>query len=456
MLIAADRVVIGGTIQRDVGIQVDGTGRIARVSHVDTMGTPDLTLDRRILLPGFVNAHSHAFQRLLRGRTQRAGPGSDTFWTWRDAMYHVASKLDPVGIYIASRQAFTEMLLAGVTTVGEFHYIHHQPGGIPYDDCSEMGDAVARAAMDAGIRFCMLRVIYMRGDFDEPADGLQKRFCEPTLEDVWNGIENLFRRMQAYESPLLTWGVAAHSVRAVPPDAVIGIKTSVSHLPFHIHVSEQRREVDGCIRHYGAPPVELLGRQGVLDSETTLVHATHLRAGEAKRIEGTGASVCVCPTTEADLGDGLVDASDLFKRNVPLCLGTDGQTTSSILEEARRLEMHERLRTERRNLLVRGEGDWVAKHVLDAATVHGARALDVMSGRIDPGYWADFVAFDMDTPELAGLTDEALLGGIMFSADTRAIGEVIVGGRVVVEGGQHCNQEEITPAYTTLANEIFA
>ena len=455
MLVAADRMMVDGEIRRDYGLKLDDAGRIANVGPLAQLGEPDLNLSRRVIFPGFVNVHSHAFQRVLRGRTQVAGPVEDNFWTWREKMYLAASKLTPDDVFVIARQAFMEMLLCGVTSVGEFHYVHHKPSGGAYADPSELAMAVARAACDVGMRLRLLRTVYLRGGFDTSPSELQQRFCEPSIDISLGCVEALIDAFDRAADPRLSVGVAAHSVRAMPIDSIVALKTSLIERPFHIHVSEQRREVERCKEVHGVGPVALLAESGVLDGLTTLVHATHLEPGEAKEIQLRGSSVCVCPSTEADLGDGLIEASRLMRAKVPLCLGTDGQTRSSILEEARLLEMHERLHVEKRTVLSRAEGDEPARYCLDAATKFGARSLDLEVGELAQGLWGDLAVFDLDDPHLGGLDDDSLLAGIIYSADSRALTDVMVGGEWVVRERQHAKREESAQAFAQTAARIY-
>ncbi len=454
MLLAAERVVVDGEVRSGMGIRIDARGHIEAVAELSRLGRPDRKLAGKLLVPGFVNAHSHAFHRLLRGRTQIASPQGDSFWTWREAMYRVAAALDPEALFVAARQAFIEMLLAGITTVGEFHYLHHTADGNPYTDPLELIDPVLRAANAAGIRLCLLDALYMRGDFASPARGAQLRFADDSLDAMADRVSALHRRLASGDGRL-TWGVAAHSLRTVPIDAIVGLKTRFANVPLHIHASEQHREVLASIQTYGGRPVELLANAGVLDGLTTLVHATHVVPEEMQLIAQTGAIVCVCPSTEADLGDGLTPAADFHARGVPLCLGTDGQTLSSIVEEARRLEMHERLRLERRNLLA-GPTQAVAPVLLRAAGETGAAALGLKAGRIAPGMCADLVSYSLDDPTLAGADDDTLLAALMLSADSRALRDVMVAGRLVVEDGQHADAAASGADFTILARRLFS
>lgn len=456
MLITAERVLVDDLPRAGVGVRVAGDGRIAEVGALLEMGPPDVELRGKLLVPGLVNAHSHAFQRLLRGRTQLAGPTHDSFWTWRDAMYVVASRLDPDSMYVVARHAFLEMLLAGVTTVGEFHYVHHRPDGAPYDDPSELALAVTRAANDAGVRLCLIRAVYLRGDFDAPLSPLQARFCDGAVDEAMERITALDERLATAGGSRVSLAVAAHSVRAVPIGSLAALKSWWGGQSFHIHVSEQRREVEGCMKAHGMSPVALLAENGVLDGATTLVHATHLTDGDAELIARHGSTVCVCPSTEADLGDGLGPIAELYGRGVPFALGTDGQTLSSVLAEARRLEMHERLRLERRNVLAREPGNSTASAVFTAATRGGARSLGLMAGRVEPGAHADFATYDLDDPALAGCDDASLLAALVFSSDSRAVRDVMVGGRFAVRDGEHAQAEASVRALSALGRQLFA
>ena len=455
MLITADKVLYGGIFHERFGIKTNHYGRVMEVGPLSVLGRPDRTLSGKALLPGMVNAHSHAFQRLLRGITQVAGPSSDTFWTWRQAMYHVASKLEPQDVYMVARQVFLEMLLCGITTVGEFHYLHNTPEGVPYQNPYAMLDALLHAAGDVGIRLAVIHTVYLRGDFNTLPNATQKRFCAPSLDAACDYFDAAVERIISHNDPRLSWAIAAHSIRGVPYDAIVGLKTRLGHMPYHIHVSEQAREVEACMAQHGVSPIELLVRAEVCDASTTLIHATHATPREVELLQNTGSIVCVCPTTEADLGDGLTPAADMFARGIKLCLGTDGQTQTSLLSEMRSLEMHERLRLQARNLLTTGPQDSPATNLWSMATRWGSAALGVDAGVIAPGKYADFVTFDLQDPALAGANDASLLAAITFSADSRAIRDVIVGGAFVVEDGVHPQSRPIQQSYTRLCHKLL-
>lgn len=446
MRIAADALLIDGAVRRGLAVEIDEAGRIVAVGEAGKLGVPDLVLEGRLLMQGMVNAHSHAFQRLLRGQTQRASPGEDNFWSWREAMYRVVEQIEPELLEATARQLFTEMLVAGITTVGEFHYLHHDRGGTRYDDPLALIDPLIRAARDVGIRLVLLDTLYLRGDFDAEPSAAQARFIDRSLEEMAERAELIDQRA-TFSNGLVGWGVAAHSVRTVPIDAIVGLKTRFATKPFHIHASEQRREVRDCQSHCAATPVELLASHAVLDGMTTLVHATHVSPAEAAMVGSFGSTVCVCPSTEADLGDGITPASEFLAAQAGLALGSDGETVASLIDEARRLETHERLRLERRNVLSTSSEPEVATHLLRAATVGGAKSLGVEAGLWSPGAWADLIAVDLNHLALAGCDDEALPAALVLSTAGDVVRDVIVGGQFVVRDGAHPKAAETAKAY---------
>jgi formimidoylglutamate deiminase len=306
-----------------------------------------------------------------------------------------------------------------------------------------------------GIRIVLLRTVYLRGDFDTEPGEHQRRFCDGSLEEASTRIDALQRAVAGWDDGRVSVGVAAHSVRAMSKESIVSLKALHGNLPWHIHVSEQRREVESCKEVYGAGPVELLARNGALDGLTTLVHATHLEPGEAERIAEFDATVCVCPSTEADLGDGLINATALAKLGVRMALGTDGQTLSSVLQEARRLEMHERLRRETRNALALEEGASPVDRIFAGASAHGALALNVSAGELAEGLWADCVSYDLNDPHLVGLDDDSLLGTLLFSGDSRALSDVMVGGEWVVRDGVHPLSEKTCGEFADLTRVLF-
>jgi formiminoglutamate deiminase len=367
-------------------------------------------IDGDIHLPALCSAHSHAFQRAMRGRAQRGG-GHDDFWSWREAMYAVADSLTPESLYQISRIAYEELRRSGVRTVGEFHYVHHQPGGQPYADRLQLAEAVIAAARAEKMRICLVRVIYHRAGPDRPAEGAQKRFSDASLDTALRDVEELWTRYA--DAADVRVGVAPHSVRAVPPEwlAPIAAFAERRKIPLHMHVAEQPGEVEACVAETGRRPVELLADQGVLSDRFVAVHATHLTAAEAEMLGQARALVCLCPTTERDLGDGLPDVTALVRAGARLTAGVDSHVLTSALEDLRCIELGERLRTRRRNVL--GNEDSSAAEVLwRAGSQHGA----VACGFDDAG---GTVRIDRAAHELSLVPDEYLLDAIVFSGTER-------------------------------------
>ena len=405
MTFHAEYAWIDGRVERDVLIEV-ADGRFTAVTPASAPGTA--TRLAGLVLPGLANAHSHAFHRALRGRTQS---GRGTFWTWRELMYEVAGRLDPDSYFRLARAVYGEMALAGITCVGEFHYLHHGPDGRPYDDPNAMGHALIEAARAAGIRITLLDTLYLSSSVDNQAlQGVQRRFGDGSA-DRWR--ERVAQLKPAEGARI---GAAYHSVRAVPADAIEPVDG-----PLHIHLSEQRAENEACLAVHGCTPAELLRRRGVLGPDTTVVHATHLTDGDIATLAGTG--VCFCPTTERDLADGIGPARALERS--PLSLGSDSHAVIDILAEAHALEMHERLATERR-------GHFTAAELLAAATNHGSLGFHD-AGRIAVGQRADLVAVGMDSVRTAG-ADPAQL---VFAATAADVTDVVADGRTIVSDRRH-------------------
>jgi formiminoglutamate deiminase len=369
-----------------------------------------------VTLPGFANAHSHAFHRALRGRTQT---GTGTFWTWREGMYALAARLEPDSYYRLARGVYAEMALAGITTVGEFHYLHHSPGGRPYADPNAMGEALIQAAADAGIRITLLDTLYLAGGFGMPLEPAQRRFGDGSLEAWLDRVEKLHPPSHA------VIGGAVHSVRAVPDEAIAAFACSTEGRPVHVHLSEQRSENESCRLEHGCSPTELLERCGLLGPDLTAVHATHLAGHDIDLLRRSGTTASFCPTTERDLADGLGPAHALAEAGVRLSLGTDSNAIVDMFEEARAVEMHERLVSEERGRFTAGE-------LLDAMTRHDSLGWPD-AGRIEVGARADLVTVGLRTPRTAGIDPS----GVVYAATAADITDVIVDGRRIVAGGRH-------------------
>lgn len=438
----ADWTWLDGTLHRDLAVTIQG----GVVTAVGPPAGPVQRLPGRVLLPGFVNAHSHAFQRVLRGRVEAAG---GSFWGWRDAMYRAVDRLTPDLLEAATRFAFVEMVAAGWTHVVEFHYVHHQAGGTPYDDPAELSRRVLAAAEFAGIGITLLPVAYQRGGAGVPAAGGQLRFLHTA-----DAFARLVEELRGEEREGVRVGFAAHSVRAVDR-AFLAELVRLPAEVVHAHVSEQPREIRECLAEHGRRPIELLADVGLLGSRFTGVHATHLGDGEAELLGETGSAVCVCPTTERNLGDGLPDLGALLAAGVPLSLGTDSHARIDPFAEARALEDGERLRSGKRVVLA--AGGTTAAAVLAAATTGGARCAGVPGGRLVVGAPADLVAVALDEASCAGTEDDpdALAGALLLTASPRDVTDVWVRGRRVVADRRHARMAEAAAGFRSAVATIY-
>lgn len=379
---------------------------------------------RGLVLPGFANGHSHAFHRALRGRTHDE---RGSFWSWRERMYNVAERLDPDSYLTLAQATYAEMVLAGVSAVGEFHYLHHQPGGHPYDDPNAMGRALITAAEAAGIRLTLLDTCYLEGGFSAtghlPLDDRQRGFSDV---DVVRWTERCATLSPVDDAGWIL-GAAIHSVRAVKRQDLGTVVDAARGKPLHVHLSEQPRENAECVSLYGITPTSLLEQAGALGPATTVVHATHVSADDRRMLGSSGSAACVCPTTERDLGDGIGPARALLDAGSPVCVGSDQHAAIDIFEEARALEMNLRLATGER-------GHFLPAELLTAMTEAGHRSLGWNdAGRLEVGARADLVAVDLDTIRTAG----SVPSQVLFAAGTADIHAVVVDGRTVVADGQH-------------------
>lgn len=412
-------------LQANKAISISNGGRIAAIvpytkgSFLPPAGPGVAEIDLLpgvALLPGFVNAHSHVFQRALRGHTHRPLSRQDTFWTWRRAMYSSAQRLTPDLLYEGALRTYREMLAAGYTTVGEFHYVHHQPDGTPYADPNAMSRALLQAGRDTGIRVVLLMTAYAQSGFSQPPEEGQRRFCDASVEAYLERVDAL----RASGAPV---GVAPHSVRAVPENWFRAI-ASYSHkhnLPMHVHADEQVAEIEQCQATYGCTPIELLERFSALGKLTTVIHATHANAAEIDLLARYGCTVCVCPTTEGDLGDGIAPYMELLAQGIPLAIGSDSNTRLDPIEELRWAEYSARMRYQRRRVLIADALASPGPLLLDYGTRRGAQALGLETGIIAPGMLADFVAIDMTHPALEGWNAEDFLDVLFFGASAGVV-----------------------------------
>jgi formimidoylglutamate deiminase len=450
----------GYRFKRDTAILCDEAGRIVCLAAADEVEHP-IRLKGRALLPGLINAHSHAFQRVIRGRTEyRTANSKDSFWTWREMMYSAAARLSPEDVYHSSRMAFLEMALSGITAVGEFHYLHHAPDGSRYDDPNLLAKEVVRAASDVGLRIALLPVAYARSGYETEPNPQQIRFIEKEVDVYLKNVEQLISDFEDASS--MAWiGVAPHSVRAVPLNYLRAVVQFANErkLPVHMHVAEQQAEVSACIQEYGRSPVALLATEGLLSERFTGVHSIHVSPKAVRMIADARAMVCACPTTERNLGDGIVPADEFFKHGVRVSLGTDSHVEIDLLEDARELEYHLRLQKMGRAVLASAEGHGhsvLAARLFDCATMNGAASIHAPSGSLETGRPADFFTVDLDDPSIAGASEGDLLSNVVFSLSKTAVRDVVVGGKRIVEDGKHLQQEEIVERFQKLQEKLWS
>lgn len=454
LLFAEDRFLSGA------GLLVGDDGRIQAVTGPDAAQTisADATvveLPGRALLPGFINAHSHAFQRLIRGKAESRVTSGRDFWSWRNTMYHAAAQLDPQGVYDSARMAFLEMALAGTTTVGEFHYLHTAPDGRPYEDPNLLARQVIAAAQSVGLRIVLLRAAYFRSGYQLSRDPGQTRFFESLPDFLRNTA--LLRTAFPDSSDDVRIGVAPHSIRAVPLNEVreIAAFARSADVPLHMHISEQTAENEACIREYGTTPVTLLANAHLPGSNWTAIHATHISAEEMGRLAEAGVTICACPTTERNLGDGIFCADRVMQHGIPVALGSDSQAQIDPLEDARQLDYHLRLKCRQRAILDQIADQPLAQRLFACATANGGRALTVPAGNFASGSLADFFTVDLRDASIAGHSAADLLALIVFGLDRSAIREVGVGGKLIVRDGHHTLQDDIVSRYADLHAKVW-
>ncbi|MEU5091457.1 formimidoylglutamate deiminase [Streptomyces sp. NPDC021356] len=414
---------LGTHVEPGVALDVRD-GRIAAVRTGVAAPPPGAEPLRGLTIPGLANAHSHAFHRALRGTVQ---VGSGTFWTWREVMYATADRLTPDTYHALARAVYAEMALAGITAVGEFHYVHHAPGGARYTDPNAMGEALIEAAAEAGIRITLLDTCYLSAGFGQPPDEHQLRFSDTTAE-AWAERCSLLK-----ERDHARIGAAVHSVRAVPARelATVARWAEGRRAPLHVHLSEQTAENDACLHAHGCTPTRLLADHGVLGPRTTGVHNTHLTEDDIALLGTTGTGTCMCPTTERDLADGIGPAPALQRAGSPLSLGSDSHAVVDLLEEARAMELNERLRT-------RTRGHWTAAALLRAAGEDGHAALGWDdAGSLTTGALADFTTIALDSVRTAGPLPRLGAETAVFAASAADVRHTVVGGRHVVRDGAH-------------------
>jgi formiminoglutamate deiminase len=418
-------------------------GRFAAID-VGRPAPPDAVRLAGVTIPGLANCHSHAFHRALRGRTQR---GTGSFWTWRDQMYAVADRLDPERYYRLARATYAEMVLAGITCVGEFHYLHHDPAGRAYDDANAFGHALIAAARDVGIRIALLDTCYLAAGFGRDPEGVQRRFSDG---DAYRWADRVEALAAAYAGASdVVVGAAIHSVRAVPADqiGVVAAWAGRHRAPLHVHLSEQPAENTDCLAATGRTPTALLEEHGAVGPLTSAVHATHLTDDDVAQLGSAGAYACFCPTTERDLADGIGPSTALRNAGATLTLGSDSHAIVDPFEEMRAVELDERLASRRR-------GSWPAPDLLRSGTVDGHRSLGFPdAGTIAVGARADLVAVATDSVRTAGTGGG--VEGVVFAATAGDVTDVVSSGTHIVVAGAHRLLPDVTGELAGTIDELW-
>jgi formimidoylglutamate deiminase len=433
--------------QTEVTLGVDADGQL-----IDAIGAGATETLGQWVLPGMPNLHSHAFQRAMAGLAERRGKSEDSFWSWRETMYAFAATIGPDELQAIAAQLYVEMLKAGYTQVCEFHYLHHRPDGSPYADPAAMSLALVEAAREAGIGLTLLPVLYMSGGFDgRPLSERQRRFGH----DV-DGFMALVERLRALEHPLLRVGIALHSLRAVPAPAMRAVLDAVAgtDLPIHIHIAEQIGEVQDCLAVRDARPVEWLFDHAAVDARWCLVHATHMTADEMRRLAACGAVAGLCPSTEANLGDGLFPLAAYLDAGGALGIGSDSHISVSPVEELRWLEYGQRLATRHRNVAARRAGASVGATLWTAALTGGTQASGLPSGALATGQRADLLVLDDASPLLAARDAASILDSFLFAGNTPLVRDVMVAGRWIVRDFRHHDEARIAQRYRASAERL--
>ena len=438
-----DAALLPGGWARDVALDVAAGGSILSVAA----GASPLGRERLpgIALPGLPNLHSHTFQRAMAGLTETRGPASDSFWTWRQAMYAFLDGLSPDDLEAIAAFAMMEMLERGFTAVAEFHYLHHDPAGQPYADLAEMSARIAAAAVQTGIGLTLLPALYAQGGFGgQPAQPGQRRFLND-VERFLRLLDGARRAVAPLEDAVL--GVAPHSLRAVAPDALADLLAVVPNGPVHIHVAEQVQEVEDCLAWSGQRPVAWLLAHAPVDRRWCLVHATHMDAAEVQALAASGAVAGLCPITEGNLGDGVFPGAEFLGAGGRIGVGSDSNVEITAPGELRLLEYSQRLARRARNVLAVTPGASTGRTLYDAALAGGAQALGRRIGRLEAGCRADLVVLDAAHPAFSAVHDDGWLDAYVFTAGSGAVDQVLVAGQTLVSAGRHREREAITARY---------
>ncbi|MCU1730995.1 MULTISPECIES: formimidoylglutamate deiminase [unclassified Pseudomonas] len=448
----AERALLPSGWAENVRIEVGADGLLTRVqANAEADGAEKLGGP---LLPGMPNLHSHAFQRAMAGLAEVAGNPNDSFWTWRELMYRLVGKISPEQLEIIARQLYIEMLKAGYTSVAEFHYVHHDPHGSVYADPTELSRRISAAARQSGIGLTLLPVLYSHSGFggQAPNEG-QRRFINST--EQYLDLQSRLKPLLAAQ-PAQTLGLCFHSLRAVTPEQIATVMAaSDSACPVHIHIAEQKKEVDDCLAWSGRRPLQWLYENVEVDQRWCLVHATHAEADEVSLMARSGAVAGLCLTTEANLGDGIFPAVDFIAQRGRLGIGSDSHVSLSVVEELRWLEYGQRLRDQRRNRLYGTNQPMVGRTLFDAALSGGAQALGQPVGELAVGKRADWIVLDGLDPYLATASDDNILNRWLFAGGDRQVRDVMVNGAWVVREGRHDGQEDSARAFAGVLRELL-
>ena len=453
MNLFAELALVSEGWAKNVRISVGDDGKITDVEIGVDPDPDDRQLRSRILIPAMSNLHSHSFQRSIAGMTEKRVKKKDSFWSWRELMYSFLEKLNPEHIEAIAALVFMEMLESGYASVGEFHYLHHQRGGEPYENIAETSSRIFAAANQTGIGLTHLPVFYMQGGLSgEVLSKGQLRFGNNT-EQYFRVLEQIENEIQRAPEDYL-FGMAPHSLRAVSQEALKEILDSRQHGPVHIHISEQQKEVEDIQNKYGKRPVNLLMDSVTVDSRWCLVHATHMIPEETVKLANSGAVAGLCPVTEANLGDGIFNGSEYISSGGKYGIGSDSNIRISLTEELKMLEYSQRLLRRERSVMTDAPGS-LGTSLYTSALTGGAHALSRNSGSIASGQWADLLALDSDTLALYGSSEDEILDRWIFSSDDSLVREVWSAGRQVVMDGHHVRHDQIEKQYRKIIRELY-
>lgn len=453
MKLYAETILIGSLWQQNKTLSIDENGIIRSINNGFEQGAEKI---RGAVIPGMVNCHSHAFQRAFAGFSEYRGNSSDSFWSWRDIMYQFVAKMTPGDAHIVAKYLYLEMLQAGYTTVAEFHYLHHQVGGAFYDDPAEMSHQVINAALECGLAITHLPVLYTHAGFNQLApSNAQRRFIHQTDEYCL-----LLEKLHAdyHQHPIVGLGIAPHSLRAVSDnqlaEVVPFIRKLVKNAPIHIHIAEQLKEVEDCIAFYGKRPVEWLLENQPMDKNWCLIHATHLTAFEIKALAQSGAVAGICPTTEANLGDGIYPTAEFLQMGGKLAIGSDSHIAVNVADELRTLEYGQRLTKHQRAVLVSDECASVGQYLYQHAALNGASTVNQNVGEIGVGKRADLVVLDTLHPTLYAKQGASILDAAIFACDKLPVKDVMVAGKWQIINGAHVKSDTIIQDYLKVMDKL--